>query len=140
MGRRLPGLADIDPLSAPLPHGTEVTTRVERRRCMDDRPHLHGAVSRDKGSGAQCAAVDSEDGLLCGTRCGVLRHRARHLRQTHLEVGLHRPFLSMSAHDRPGDVAARGSADEALLFRCTFDQPLAPQLYRARGCGHLRTG
>ena len=30
MGKRLPGLADIDPLSAPLPHGTEVTTRVER--------------------------------------------------------------------------------------------------------------
>ncbi len=30
MTRRLPGLTDIDPLSIPLPHGTEVTTRVER--------------------------------------------------------------------------------------------------------------
>ena len=30
MTSRLPGLDEIDPLSVPLPHGTEVTTRVER--------------------------------------------------------------------------------------------------------------
>jgi hypothetical protein len=30
MGQRLSGLSSIDPLAVPLPHGTEVTTRVER--------------------------------------------------------------------------------------------------------------
>jgi hypothetical protein len=34
MTSRLPGLTEVDPRAVPLPHGTEVTTRVER--------HLHG--------------------------------------------------------------------------------------------------
>lgn len=30
MAQRISGLTEVDPLSVPLPHGTEVTTRVER--------------------------------------------------------------------------------------------------------------
>lgn len=41
---RPPGLAPIDPLSFPLPHGTEVTTRVER--VAGDRRIPQGVVGR----------------------------------------------------------------------------------------------
>jgi len=43
---RLDSLADIDPLRVPLPHGTEVTTRVDR--AVDDRVVHQGAVGRVK--------------------------------------------------------------------------------------------
>ena len=38
------GLAPIDPLAVPLPHGTEVTTRVER--LAGDRRIPQGVVGR----------------------------------------------------------------------------------------------
>lgn len=38
------GLAAIDPLAAPLPHGTEVTTRVERQ--LGERRIAQGVVGR----------------------------------------------------------------------------------------------
>ncbi len=41
---RLRGLQDVDPLAAPLPHGTEVTTRVER--LAGERRVPQGAVGR----------------------------------------------------------------------------------------------
>jgi hypothetical protein len=44
MSRRLGGLADVDPLRVPLPHGTEVTTRVERP--VFDRRVPQGMVGR----------------------------------------------------------------------------------------------
>lgn len=50
--KRLSGLTDIDPLSVPLPHGTEVTTRVERvvngRRLPQGMP---GRVVRARDGG-----------------------------------------------------------------------------------------
>jgi hypothetical protein len=44
MSRRLGGLGDVDPLRVPLPHGTEVTTRVER--LAFDRRVPQGMVGR----------------------------------------------------------------------------------------------
>lgn len=41
---RMTGLADVDPLRVPLPHGTEVTTRVDRT--VDGRVVRAGAVGR----------------------------------------------------------------------------------------------
>jgi len=46
MKLRINQLADIDPLRVPLPHGTEVTTRVDRR--VDGRVVAQGAVGRVK--------------------------------------------------------------------------------------------
>jgi hypothetical protein len=43
---RLDGLSELDPLSVPLPHGTEVTTRVDRRARDDDDMIGAGAVGR----------------------------------------------------------------------------------------------
>src|SRR4051812_17234710 len=42
--RRISGLGEVDPLSVPLPHGTEVTTRVER--VVADRTIPQGVVGR----------------------------------------------------------------------------------------------
>ncbi|MFN0064324.1 MAG: DNA polymerase beta superfamily protein [Myxococcaceae bacterium] len=44
MDFRLKGLSDIDPLAVPLPHGTEVTTRVDR--VVDGRRVPQGLVGR----------------------------------------------------------------------------------------------
>ncbi|MBF5043573.1 UDP-phosphate N-acetylglucosaminyl 1-phosphate transferase [Aggregicoccus sp. 17bor-14] len=44
MTQRLSALSDIDPLSIPLPHGTEVTTRVER--VVDGRRIPQGLIGR----------------------------------------------------------------------------------------------
>ncbi|MHB8874614.1 MAG: DNA polymerase beta superfamily protein [Myxococcaceae bacterium] len=44
MVSRIAGLSDIDPLSVPLPHGTEVTTRVER--VVNGRRVPQGMVGR----------------------------------------------------------------------------------------------
>lgn len=48
MSLRLKGLTSIDPLSVPLPHGTEVTTRVDRQ--LDERRIPAGAVGRVVGT------------------------------------------------------------------------------------------
>ena len=48
MSIRLKGLSSIDPLSVPLPHGTEVTTRVDR--LLGERKIPAGAVGRVVGS------------------------------------------------------------------------------------------
>lgn len=52
MKLRLKHIADIDPLRVPLPHGTEVTTRVDRM--VGDQMIKQGAVGRvssiEKGS------------------------------------------------------------------------------------------
>ncbi len=45
---RMTGLADVDPLRVPLPHGTEVTTRVDRT-VSDGRVVRAGAVGRVVG-------------------------------------------------------------------------------------------
>ena len=42
-------MADLDPLVVPLPHGTEVTTRVDR--VVGDRIVPQGAAGRVTGSG-----------------------------------------------------------------------------------------
>ena len=42
------GLADVDPLAVPLPHGTQVTTRVDR--VVGDRRVPQGAIGRVVGS------------------------------------------------------------------------------------------
>jgi hypothetical protein len=47
-GLRLRGLSQLDPLAVPLPHGTEVTTRVDR--ILLDRRIPQGAVGRVVGS------------------------------------------------------------------------------------------
>jgi hypothetical protein len=49
MTRRLAGMSAIDPLSVPLPHGTEITTRVDR--VLGERVVPQGAVGRVVGSG-----------------------------------------------------------------------------------------
>lgn len=46
MKLQIKGLSDIDPLRVPLPHGTEVTTRVDR--FVDGRVVSQGAVGRVK--------------------------------------------------------------------------------------------
>jgi hypothetical protein len=48
MGRNPQPLAELDPLSVPLPHGTEVSTRVDR--ALGDRRVPQGAVGRVVGS------------------------------------------------------------------------------------------
>lgn len=65
MQRRPKGLAPIDPLSVPLPHGTEVTTRVER--LVGDRRVPQGVVGRVVGI--------RDDGLdVLVTGIGTLRY------------------------------------------------------------------
>jgi hypothetical protein len=49
MSKRLSGMSDIDPLAVPLPHGTEVSTRVDR--ALGERVVPQGAVGRVVGSG-----------------------------------------------------------------------------------------
>ncbi|TKC98549.1 DNA polymerase beta superfamily protein [Polyangium fumosum] len=49
MSRRLSGMGDVDPLAVPLPHGTEVTTRVDRT--LGERLVPQGALGRVVGSG-----------------------------------------------------------------------------------------
>jgi len=52
MAPRISGLSSIDPLSVPLPHGTEVTTRVERMLNGRRVPRgLVGRVVRAQGGG-----------------------------------------------------------------------------------------
>lgn len=46
MALRLGGLGDVDPTAVPLPHGTEVTTRVDRALDGDGRVRAQGAVGR----------------------------------------------------------------------------------------------
>lgn len=50
MGDRIKGLEHLDPLAVPLPHGTEVTTRVDR--VAGERLVPQGAVGRVTGTGA----------------------------------------------------------------------------------------
>jgi hypothetical protein len=54
MSKRLGGLAQLDPLLVPLPHGTEVTIRVERTALGRRVPQgLVGRVVRERdGSGS----------------------------------------------------------------------------------------
>ena len=47
MKLRLSSLADVDPLSVPLPHGTEVITRIDRT--AGDRRIDQGALGRVTG-------------------------------------------------------------------------------------------
>lgn len=49
MARRISGMGDVDPLLVPLPHGTEVTTRVDR--LLGERIVPQGAAGRVVGSG-----------------------------------------------------------------------------------------
>ncbi|XXX74902.1 nucleotidyltransferase domain-containing protein [Sorangium sp. So ce134] len=66
MELRLRGLTHLDPLAVPLPHGTEVTTRVDR--VLGDRRVPQGAIGRVVGSaGAEL------DVMLVGV--GVVRYR-----------------------------------------------------------------
>ncbi|KYF66252.1 UDP-phosphate N-acetylglucosaminyl 1-phosphate transferase [Sorangium cellulosum] len=66
MELRLRGLTHLDPLAVPLPHGTEVTTRVDR--VLGERRVPQGAVGRVVGSaGAEL------DVMLVGV--GVVRYR-----------------------------------------------------------------
>ncbi|AUX46984.1 hypothetical protein SOCE26_084950 [Sorangium cellulosum] len=66
MELRLRGLTHLDPLSVPLPHGTEVTTRVDR--VLGDRRVPQGAVGRVVASaGAEL------DVMIIGV--GVVRYR-----------------------------------------------------------------
>jgi hypothetical protein len=52
MGNRIENLNSIDPLSIPLPHGTEVTTRVERQFANKKIPQgLIGRVTRARDGG-----------------------------------------------------------------------------------------
>ncbi len=52
MSRRLGGLVEVDPLLVPLPHGTEVTTRVERTALGRRVPQgLVGRVVRERDGG-----------------------------------------------------------------------------------------
>jgi hypothetical protein len=52
VSRRLGGLAEVDPLLVPLPHGTEVTTRVERTALGRRVPQgLVGRVVRERDGG-----------------------------------------------------------------------------------------
>lgn len=52
MSRRLGGLGELDPLLVPLPHGTEVTTRVERTFLGRRVPQgLVGRVVRERDGG-----------------------------------------------------------------------------------------
>ena len=52
MSRRLGGLAEVDPLLVPLPHGTEVTTRVERMAFDRRVPQgMVGRVVRERDGG-----------------------------------------------------------------------------------------
>lgn len=55
MKLRLQGLEDIDPLRVPLPHGTEVSTRVERT--ADGRTVPQGAVGRVRAIEGQAVTV-----------------------------------------------------------------------------------
>ncbi len=65
MTRQRKGLAAIDPRAVPLPHGTEVTTRVER--VFEDRRVPQGVVGR--------VVAIREDGLdILITGIGVLRY------------------------------------------------------------------
>ncbi|MDC0685571.1 DNA polymerase beta superfamily protein [Sorangium atrum] len=65
MELRLRGLTHLDPLAVPLPHGTEVTTRVDR--LLGDRRVPQGAIGRVVGSaGAEL------DVMLVGV--GVVRY------------------------------------------------------------------
>ena len=48
-------LTDVDPLRVPLPHGTEVTTRVDRQ--IEGRVVKQGAVGRVR-AGASCSLSD----------------------------------------------------------------------------------
>jgi hypothetical protein len=66
MGRRIKALAEVDPLAAPLPHGTEVTTRVDR--LLGDRRVPEGTVGRVVGS----AEDDRYDVQIVGL--GVVRY------------------------------------------------------------------
>jgi predicted nucleotidyltransferase len=56
MKLRVKGLGDLDPLSVPLPHGTEVTTRVDRAR--GERIVPLGAIGRVVGSDEPWLEVD----------------------------------------------------------------------------------
>jgi len=52
VSKRLGGLAEVDPLLVPLPHGTEVTTRVERTVVGRRVPQgLVGRVVRERDGG-----------------------------------------------------------------------------------------
>jgi hypothetical protein len=64
---RIRGLEDADPTAVPLPHGTEVTTRVQR--AMGDRRVPQGAVGRVVG----IVAGDAYDVQVVGV--GVMRFR-----------------------------------------------------------------
>lgn len=66
MGRRIKALAEVDPLAAPLPHGTEVTARVVR--AIGDRRVPEGTVGRVVGS----AEDDRYDVQIVGV--GVVRY------------------------------------------------------------------
>ncbi len=52
VSRRLGGLGELDPLLVPLPHGTEVTTKVERTFLGRRVPQgLVGRVVRERDGG-----------------------------------------------------------------------------------------
>lgn len=58
MSPRISGLSDIDPLSVPLPHGTEVTTRVERTAHGRRLPQgVVGRVVRSRDGGLDVSFV-----------------------------------------------------------------------------------
>jgi len=84
MDLRIRALTSIDPLSAPLPHGTEVTTRVDR--VIDaDRRIPQGAVGRVTGSrGTEIdvhivgvGTVRYERGELTPRKAGQVRYARR---------------------------------------------------------------
>jgi hypothetical protein len=55
VGRRIAGLSDVDPRTAPLPHGTEVTTRVARE--LPTRTVPEGMVGRVVGTSDEAIDV-----------------------------------------------------------------------------------
>ena len=70
MDLRLQQLAHLDPQAVPLPHGTEVTTRVDR--VVGDRTVPQGAVGR-----VVKVTGDEVDVLVVGV--GTLRYARREL-------------------------------------------------------------
>jgi hypothetical protein len=83
MGVRLGGLADLDPMSVPLPVGTEVTTRVERAVGEEVRPRgAAGRVARLEGDQIDVVFLDGKTATyvrseLVPRKLGVQRYAMR---------------------------------------------------------------
>lgn len=114
MDLRIRALSTLDPTSAPLPHGTEVTTRVDRV-LSDDRRIPQGAVGRVVGSrGAEIdvnivgvGTVRYDRGELVPRKIGQVRYARR--RQSAWEALRPCTVIESTVGSRAWGLAGEGS-------------------------------